>query len=196
MPYPRLRLTIIHRRSKVKCRHNDQPPCAGCIKSGCTETCVLGGPVLGQSSGPKRPAKRQRLSVDQSRTDVSGDVWQDVNRTLRTQVISAINLFRAQFPEFGFLHPDDLEYRQDELSVVQKLRLLAIVAVSHRYTEAYTADINNKNILFIANEGNERPKPSSHPDLSHTFALQLGRRRWLQCLDALRYCNENGSRAT
>ncbi|SCN63883.1 uncharacterized protein FFB20_00100 [Fusarium fujikuroi] len=164
-----------NRRSKVKCRHNDQPPCAGCIKSGCTETCVLGGPVLGQSSGPKRPAKRQRLSVDQSRTDVSGDVWQDVNQvfdqTPRAQVISAINLFRAQFPEFGFLHPDDLEYRQDELSVVQKLRLLVIVAVSHRYTDAYTADINNKNILFIANEVQKRVTSGPSLALIQTFLI-------------------------
>ncbi|KAF5586068.1 hypothetical protein FPCIR_8088 [Fusarium pseudocircinatum] len=130
---------------------------------------------LGQSLGSKRPAKRQRLSVDQSRTDVLGDVWQDVNQvfdqTPRTQVISAINLFRAQFPEFGFLHPDDLEYRQDELSVVQKLRLLVIVAVSHRYSESYTADINNKNILFIANEVQKRVTSGPSLALIQTFLI-------------------------
>ncbi|EXA44176.1 hypothetical protein FOVG_05676 [Fusarium oxysporum f. sp. pisi HDV247] len=163
------------RRSKVKCRHNGQPPCAGCIKSGCTETCVLSGPVLGQSLGSKRPAKRQRLSVDQSQTDIFGDVWQDINQafeqTSRAQVISAINLFRAQFPEFGFLHPDDLEYCEDELSIVQKLRLLVIVAVSHRYADSYTADINNKNILFIANE--VQKKLTSGPSLAlvQTFLI-------------------------
>ncbi|RKL50045.1 hypothetical protein BFJ70_g1215 [Fusarium oxysporum] len=163
------------RRSKVKCRHNGQPPCAGCIKSGCTETCVLSGPVLGQSLGSKRPAKRQRLSVDQSQTDISGDVWQDINQAFeqasRAQVISAINLFRAQFPEFGFLHPDDLEYCEDELSIVQKLRLLVVVAVSHRYADSYTADINNKNILFIANE--MQKKLTSGPSLAlvQTFLI-------------------------
>ncbi|KAF5666695.1 hypothetical protein FCIRC_10105 [Fusarium circinatum] len=170
-----MRTTIACRKSKVKCRHNDQPPCAGCIKSGCTETCVLSGPILGQSSGSKRPAKRQRLSVDQPRADVSGDVWQDVNHvfqlTPRAQVISAINLFRAQFPEFGFLHPDDLEYRQDELSVVQKLRLLVIVAVSHRYSESYTADINNKNILFIASEVQKRVTSGPSLALIQTFLI-------------------------
>ncbi|KAH7164915.1 hypothetical protein DER46DRAFT_558350 [Fusarium sp. MPI-SDFR-AT-0072] len=162
-------------RSKVKCRHNDQPPCAGCIKSGCIETCVLSGPVLGQSLGSKRPAKRQRLSVDQSQTDVFGDVWQDINQvfeqTSRAQVISAINLFRAQFPEFGFLHPDDLEYCEDELSIVQKLRLLVIVAVSQRYADSYTADINNKNILFIANEVQKRVTSGPSLALIQTFLI-------------------------
>ncbi|EXL98710.1 hypothetical protein NOF04DRAFT_6262 [Fusarium oxysporum II5] len=181
------------RRSKVKCRHNGQPPCAGCIKSGYTETCVLSGPVLGQSLGSKRPAKRQRLSVDQSQTDIFGDVWQDINQafeqTSRAQVISAINLFRAQFPEFGFLHPDDLEYCEDELSIVQKLRLLVIVAVSHRYADSRTADINNKNILFIANE--VQKKVTSGPSLALVQTLLIlslcnwgdgdGFNAWMHC---------------
>ncbi|KAF5626978.1 hypothetical protein F52700_8461 [Fusarium sp. NRRL 52700] len=111
----------------------------------------------------------------ESRADGSGDVWQDVNQifeqTSRAQVISAINLFRAQFPEFGFLHPDDLEYRQDELSVVQKLRLLVIVAVSHRYSGSYTADINNKNTLFIANEVQKRVTSGPSLVLIQTFLI-------------------------
>ncbi|KAF5253742.1 hypothetical protein FANTH_1434 [Fusarium anthophilum] len=78
---------------------------------------------------------------------------------------------RAQFPEFGFLHPDDLEYRQDELSVVQKLRLLVIVAVSHRYSESYTADINNKNILFIASEVQKRVTSGPSVALIQTFLI-------------------------
>ncbi|KAF5988963.1 ornithine aminotransferase [Fusarium bulbicola] len=77
----------------------------------------------------------------------------------------------AQFPEFGFLHPDDLEYRQDELSVVQKLRLLVIVAVSHRYSESYTADINNKNILFIASEVQKRVTSGPSLALIQTFLI-------------------------
>ncbi|KAG8677659.1 hypothetical protein FPOAC1_003686 [Fusarium poae] len=162
------------RRSKVKCRHNDQPPCAGCIKSGNTETCVLSGPVLGRSlsTSKPRPAKRQRLSVDQTPSE---NIWRDINvvfeQTPRAQIISAINLFRSQFPEFGFLHPDDLEYRQDELSAVQKLRLLAIFTVSHRYSSTYTAETNNRNILFIAGEAQKRVTSGPNLSLIQTFLI-------------------------
>ncbi|KAM0189634.1 hypothetical protein ACHAPQ_004990 [Fusarium lateritium] len=103
------------------------------------------------------------------------DIWQDVNQafgqTPRAQVISAINLFRAQFPEFGFLHADDLEYREDNLSVVQKLRLLVIVAVSHRYIETYTTETNNQNILFIASEAQKRVTSGPNLALIQTFLI-------------------------
>ncbi|KAL6922368.1 hypothetical protein FSST1_006394 [Fusarium sambucinum] len=171
-----MRSTIAcERRSKVKCRHNDQPPCAGCVKSGNTETCTLSGPIPGQSlsTSKPRPAKRQRLSVDQ--TPSTENIWQDVNtvfeQTPRTQIISAINLFRSQFPEFGFLHPDDLEYRQDELSAVQKLRLLTILTVSHRYSSMYPAETNNRNIQFIAGEAQKRVTSGPNLSLIQTFLI-------------------------
>ncbi|GKU19785.1 unnamed protein product [Fusarium langsethiae] len=174
-----MRSTIAcERRSKVKCRHSDQPPCAGCVKSGNTETCTLSGPVLGQnlSTSKSRPAKRQRLSVDQTaNADSPENVWQDVNTVLeqtpRAQIISAINLFRSQFPEFGFLHPDDLEYREDELSAVQKLRLLVILTVSHRYSSTYLAEINNRNILFVAGEAQKRVTSGPNLSLIQTFLI-------------------------
>ncbi|KAF4452345.1 hypothetical protein F53441_4797 [Fusarium austroafricanum] len=184
------------RRSKVKCRHNDQPPCAGCVKSGHTETCILSGPTLGQYSGSKsRPAKKRQISTDQtpSTANISNNGWQDVNQvfdqTPRAEVISAINLFRAQFPEFGFLHPDDLEYREDELSTVQKLRLLVIVAVSHRYKQTYSTEINNRNILFIVSEAQK--KLTSGPNLALIQAFLIlslcnwgdgdGFNAWMHC---------------
>ncbi|KAI7770036.1 hypothetical protein LZL87_003526 [Fusarium oxysporum] len=82
-----------------------------------------------------------------------------------------IPVIMAQFPEFGFLHPDDLEYCEDELSIVQKLRLLVIVAVSQRYADSYTADINNKNILFIANEVQKRVTSGPSLALIQTFLI-------------------------
>lgn len=162
----------------MKCRHNDQPPCAGCLKSGNTETCTLSGPIIGQGSSVSkpRPAKRQRLSVHQTpTTDSSENVWQDVNavfeQTPRTQIITAINLFRSQFPEFGFLHPDDLEYRQDELTTVQKLRLLVILTVSHRYSPTHNSETNNRNILFIAGEAQKRVTSGPNLSLIQTFLI-------------------------
>ncbi|RGP58903.1 hypothetical protein FSPOR_11711 [Fusarium sporotrichioides] len=151
---------------------------AGCVKSGNTETCTLSGPVLGQSlsTSKSRPAKRQRLSVDQTaNADSPENVWQDVNTVLeqtpRSQIISAINLFRSQFPEFGFLHPDDLEYREDELSAVQKLRLLVILTVSHRYSLTYPTEINNRNILFVAGEAQKRVTSGPNLSLIQTFLI-------------------------
>ncbi|KAI6763967.1 hypothetical protein HG530_007756 [Fusarium avenaceum] len=93
------------------------------------------------------------------------------SQTPRAQVISSINLFRAQFPEFGFLHADDLEYREDDLSVVQKLRLLAIVAVSHRYIETNSTETNNRNILFIASETQKRVTSGPSLVLIQTFLI-------------------------
>ena len=101
--------------------------------------------------------------------------WQDVNvvfdQTPRAQVISAINLFRAQFPEFGFLHPDDLEYRESDLGVVQKLRLLAILTVSHRYNDTYSSETNTRNILFIASEAQRRVTSGPNLSLIQTFLI-------------------------
>ncbi|KAJ4265348.1 hypothetical protein NW762_004633 [Fusarium torreyae] len=125
--------------------------------------------------------------------NISDNVWQDVNRVFNTipraQFISAITLFRAQFPEFGFLHPDDLEYREDELGTVQKLRLLAIVAVSHRYTETYTAENSSQNIQFIASEAQKRVTSGPNLALIQTFlVLSLcnwgdgdGFNAWMHC---------------
>ncbi|KAF5679622.1 hypothetical protein FHETE_787 [Fusarium heterosporum] len=168
------------RKSKVKCRHNDQPPCAGCVKSGCTETCILSGPTsLGLSSQAKsRSTKRQRVSLSQTHgiDDISLEgSWQDVNQVFnqipRSHVISAINLFRAQFPEFGFLHADDLEYREHDLGVIQKLRLLVILAVSYRYTGTYSAETNSRNILFIAGEAQKRVTSGPNLALIQTFLI-------------------------
>ncbi|RGP80568.1 hypothetical protein FLONG3_1307 [Fusarium longipes] len=103
------------------------------------------------------------------------NVWQDVNTVFdqvpRSQIIGAMNLFRSQFPEFGFLHPDDLEYRENELSVVQKLRLLAIVVVSHRYSPTYSTETNNRNILFIAGEAQKRVTSGPNLALIQTFLI-------------------------
>ncbi|KAF5017673.1 hypothetical protein F66182_10388 [Fusarium sp. NRRL 66182] len=170
----------LSRKSKVKCKHNGQAPCLGCAKSGNTQTCALSGPVLGQSLSRSisRPAKRQRPGINQTQSveDISSDTaWQDVDQAFseipRAGIISAITLFRAQFSEFGFLHPDDLEYRDEELHVLQKLRLLAIVTVAHRYTESHSVEKKTQNIQFIACQAQKRVTSGPSLALIQTFLI-------------------------
>ncbi|KAF4973075.1 hypothetical protein FZEAL_9425 [Fusarium zealandicum] len=149
-------------------------------ESGHTRTCILSGPVLVQkpSSGPRpRPSKRRRLHrdhADSTETSSPGDEF-DINRVFgqipRQQIIRAITIFRAQFPEFGFLHPSDLEYRDDDLGTLQKLRLLAIFAVSYRYMDDYTIDGNATDVLCIASEAQTRITSGPSLALIQTFLI-------------------------
>ncbi|KAF5011797.1 hypothetical protein FDECE_2087 [Fusarium decemcellulare] len=157
---------------------SDAAPCTGCTKSGHSRTCVLSGPVLGQkaSSDPRpRTTKRRRLSPSiaqdtQSPTPAgTGDINQVFSQIPRDRVIKAVTIFRAQFPEFGFIHPGDLEYRDEELGVVQKLRLLAIFVVSRRYDGSN--DVNAPNVLYITNEAQKRTTSGPSLALIQTFLI-------------------------
>ncbi|KAM5352899.1 hypothetical protein ACJ41O_005621 [Fusarium nematophilum] len=151
------------RRSKVKCRHDGQPPCAGCLKSGYTRSCALSGPVLGQ----QRSAKRRRLDAASPLPSPPTDVNHAFDQIPRDRIIRAVTVFRAQFPEFGFIHPGDLDYSDQDLSPVHKLRLLAIHAVSCRYIDGSGDD----NVLFITNEAQKKITSSPSLALIQTFLI-------------------------
>ncbi|KAI8685177.1 Zn(2)-C6 fungal-type domain-containing protein [Fusarium keratoplasticum] len=160
------------RRSKVKCRHDGQPPCAGCAKSGHVRTCALSGPILGQkpsSDSRPRSAKRRRLSPGSPAEESSRDIGHVFSHVPRDRLIKAITIFRAQFPEFGFIHPGDLEYHEGELGVLQKLRLLAILVVSHRYMD--DDPIDEPNVSYITNEAQKRMTNGPSLALIQTFLI-------------------------
>ena len=136
----------------MKCKHNGQPPCVGCVKSGSVETCSLSGPDLRRRSdaAERQATKRKSSHTDQGAIEPGSkritrphqehdDISDYFGHIPRAAFTKAINTFQFQFPEFGFLHPDDLVYRDEDLSPVQKLRLLALLVVSNQYDDEATS---------------------------------------------------------
>ncbi|KAK7421470.1 hypothetical protein QQX98_002169 [Neonectria punicea] len=157
----RATFTLPYRKSKVKCRHDGQPPCAGCLKTQNTQNCTLSGPILSNkhlSSSRLRTLKRKRpahepetLKISRPE-DVIGQVFSQIPRD---QFIRAAGVFQSQFPELGFLHPSDLEYDAD-ISALQMLGLLALLTVSSRYVEDPETSANSNHAHLVTTELHKR----------------------------------------
>jgi hypothetical protein len=131
----------------VKCHHIGSTPCRGCLRSGNSDTCVL-TPTAATASvrrrtsqlPRKRPAPSTKSEGEAKKRDVARAVvsasdgvachFAEIDSSIFTQAVAT---FRVQFPECGFLHPSDLEHVSVEVPEDDKLRLIAILAVSCRY---------------------------------------------------------------
>ncbi|KAI0120101.1 hypothetical protein GGR51DRAFT_496357 [Nemania sp. FL0031] len=143
-----MRTTIAcERRSKVKCHHTGESPCRGCLRSGNSGTCVLTPTIVSSRiQTPRAPRKRTSSlaspgtrSAVRKRNPAIGPVpvndglaghFAGIDASLFAQAVAT---FRVQFPECGFLHPSDLERVSSDVPDDEKLRLIAILAVSCRY---------------------------------------------------------------
>ncbi|KAF7557227.1 hypothetical protein G7Z17_g760 [Cylindrodendrum hubeiense] len=170
------------RRSKVKCKHQGQPPCMGCVKSQNTQTCALSGPVLRHKQSPSptlRTLKRKRPQdandPETSKTprtrEVEHDISQAFSQIPRDRFIRASAVFQSQFPEIGFLHPSDLDYDDADMSAVQMLRLLALLAVSNHYLDDSAAGNSSNHALLVTNELHERLVSSPSLYLVQAFLI-------------------------
>ncbi|KAI2643687.1 hypothetical protein GGS21DRAFT_497730 [Xylaria nigripes] len=143
------------RRSKVKCHHLGASPCRGCLRSGNSATCVLTPTVVasaatGRGRAPlaskKRSASRGSPDNSNSRTAAKRRAgpadWLCSSDGALASHFSGIDVgvfaqavarFRVQFPECGFIHPSDLERASVNIHDDDKLRLIAILAISCRY---------------------------------------------------------------
>ncbi|KAI8625382.1 hypothetical protein F5Y19DRAFT_269157 [Xylariaceae sp. FL1651] len=145
-----MRTTVAcERKSKVKCHHTGSAPCRGCLRSGSSSTCILTPTIatsLVHSRTPQirkkrlassaslsaKTAARKRNVVDKAastRRDLASH-FTGIDGSVFTQ---AIAVFRVHFPEYGFLHPSDLDRVSVKVPDDDKLRLIAILAVSCRY---------------------------------------------------------------
>ncbi|KAF7561193.1 hypothetical protein G7046_g2954 [Stylonectria norvegica] len=174
------------RRSKVKCKHNGQPPCIGCLKSGTVEACTLSGPVLTRKQPPNsegRRPKRTRLVRDHENergrttptttdiTDQDNEVAIAFHRIPRQRFIKCLAVFQAQFPEFGFLHPTDLDYVEADINTVQMLRLLATLSVSSRYIDGASTASCQQHASLVTNELHKRITSAPGLCLIQTFLV-------------------------
>lgn len=146
----------------MKCHHTGDSPCRGCLRSGNSSTCVLTStavtaalsrpqaqtqtqtprtprkrPATPASTGTK-PASKKRNTTPKAacvRTGTSaGDELENHFAGIEASVFTqAVATLRVQFPECGFLHPSDLENISSDVPHDEKLRLVAILAVSCRY---------------------------------------------------------------
>lgn len=83
------------------------------------------------SRASKRPkVQNPQDGLDEPENETIGSYFARIDPTLFTQ---AAAVFRLQFPEYGFLHPTDLEPVSDHVPDDEKLRLICILAVSCRY---------------------------------------------------------------
>ncbi|KAI1284517.1 hypothetical protein F5Y07DRAFT_346812 [Xylaria sp. FL0933] len=131
------------RRSKVKCHHTGESPCRGCLRSGNSDTCILTPTTItGSTSRRKRTAsqasqktkseaKKRSAAINIAPTsDELASHFAGLDASVFAQAFAKL---RVQFPECGFLHPSDLDRISDDISDDDKLRLIAILAVSCRY---------------------------------------------------------------
>ncbi|KAI1191981.1 hypothetical protein F5B17DRAFT_380358 [Nemania serpens] len=140
------------RRAKVKCHHTGESPCQGCQRSGNSGTCVLTPTTVTISSRARRPRalgertasqgppgtrlaarKRRAAQATPHLTSASDELAIHFAGIDAGVFAQAIATFRVQFPECGFLHPSDLERVSGDIPDDEKLRLIAILAVSCRY---------------------------------------------------------------
>ncbi|KAI1419779.1 hypothetical protein F5Y12DRAFT_720304 [Xylaria sp. FL1777] len=138
------------RRSKVKCHHTGESPCRGCLRSGNSDACVLTPTTVTASTprkrtasqaspGTKSGAKKRSTAVNIAPTsDELASHFAGIDASVFAQ---AFAILRVQFPECGFLHPSDLERVSGDVSDDDKLKRIAILAVSCRYL-GETADIH------------------------------------------------------
>ncbi|KAI0914083.1 hypothetical protein F4823DRAFT_621851 [Ustulina deusta] len=138
------------RRSKVKCHHAGESPCRGCLRSGNSDVCVLTPTAVAVSTPRKRaapPAPRNTKSEAKKRNaatkvaPMTGELASHFAGVDASVFAQAFAILRVQFPECGFLHPSDLERVSGDVSDDDKLRLIAILAVSCRYL-GETADLH------------------------------------------------------
>ncbi|KAI0490684.1 hypothetical protein F4859DRAFT_16770 [Xylaria cf. heliscus] len=137
------------RRSKIKCHHTGESPCRGCARSGNAHACVLTATAVTNSSSNRTPQASRKRSAPQAHRDPKSAAKKRgvaVNTASASDELAshfagidagvlaqAVATFRVQFPECGFLHPSDLERVSGDVSDDEKLRLVAILAVSCRY---------------------------------------------------------------
>ncbi|KAH7149029.1 hypothetical protein B0J13DRAFT_550517 [Dactylonectria estremocensis] len=157
------------RRSKIKCKHDGQPPCTGCVKSQNTQTCSLSGPILrtqrSPASPPLRALKRKRsqhaesletLRISRPEAAEHANISHVFGQIPRDRFVRAANVFQSQFPELGFLHPSDLDYDEADIDAVQMLRLLALLAVSSRHLDGCETSFNASNVPLVTKELHSR----------------------------------------
>ncbi|KAI1365910.1 hypothetical protein F5Y08DRAFT_352330 [Xylaria arbuscula] len=140
-----MRTTVAcERRSKVKCHHDGESPCRGCLRSGNAEVCVLTPTAVvtiatpkkrisSQTSANSRPVARKRIAPPTNVAPTSDELASHFAGVDASVFAQAFAILRVQFPECGFLHPSDFERISGDVSDDDKLRLIAILAVSCRY---------------------------------------------------------------
>ncbi|KAI1111124.1 hypothetical protein F5Y14DRAFT_331361 [Nemania sp. NC0429] len=142
------------RKSKVKCHHTGESPCRGCSRSGNSGTCVLTPTtvtVTSRARTPRAPGLKKNAASQDSRgtrlaarkrhaarapahsTSANDELASHFAGIDAIVLAQAIATFRVQFPECGFLHSSDLERVSGDIPDDEKLRLIAILAVSCRY---------------------------------------------------------------
>lgn len=136
----------VPRKAKVKCKHTGLSPCEACLRGGTETSCILTGPPTKRQVTSSLAAARRRRQLrlanspgpDADRVERPSDATGDLSMFLaaipRQTLAKALSNFRTQFPEYGFIHPSDLDIRQDQLSDAKVMKLMAIIAVSHRYS--------------------------------------------------------------
>ncbi len=134
----------------MKCHHAGESPCRGCLRSGNSDVCVLTPTAVAVSTPRKRaapPAPRNTKSEAKKRNaatkvaPMTGELASHFAGVDASVFAQAFAILRVQFPECGFLHPSDLERVSGDVSDDDKLRLIAILAVSCRYL-GETADLH------------------------------------------------------
>lgn len=136
----------------MKCKHEGQAPCRGCLKSNSSSTCVLSGPVLTRRAddGSRRQTPKRKSQVEvhsnASPKRQKGEAENDASVELfklipREEHAEALSIFQAQFPEFGFIHPIDYDLEAEKIDGSHAIRLLAIFAVASRYFNSTAAPL-------------------------------------------------------
>ncbi|KAF2812532.1 uncharacterized protein BDZ99DRAFT_518363 [Mytilinidion resinicola] len=162
-----MRTTIAcERKSKVKCIHDGTSPCQGCEKAKLTETCVLQGPFANRPPGEslvkskRKPTplagtgEERRRKIPRFESSTVSEFFSSVPTGL---INEAVSILRLKFPEYGFIQPPSLEPKHDQPDI-EKLRLLAILAVASRYmpnqsleqSEQYAAFVRQDLLLHVA----------------------------------------------
>ncbi|KPM35820.1 hypothetical protein AK830_g10757 [Neonectria ditissima] len=151
-----------------------------CVRSN-AQNCTLSGPVLSSKHSPSpnlRTLKRKRSTHDTEASETlkpDDDIAKVFSHIPRDRFIRAAGVFQAQFPELGFLHPSDLDFDVD-ISGLQMLRLLALLAVSNRYLDVPEAITKSNHAQLVTNELYKRlASPSLY--LVQTFLI-LALRNW------------------
>lgn len=118
-----------------------------------------------QRYGHRAPVRGSRLELSEE------DVKRFFEAIPHDHVAKAMTVFQVQFPEFGFLHPDDNDRTSGPLSTLKMLRLLAIFAVSSRYVDDITTPTGSECASLLTRELKDRVTSSQGIDLVQTYLI-------------------------
>ncbi|KAH7024356.1 uncharacterized protein B0I36DRAFT_294947 [Microdochium trichocladiopsis] len=116
---------------KTKCVHDGTPPCRGCVRSDEADSCALTHTASARRSRPLGPG--DAMTATQAAHDAGHVIARLVDGLEPGVFAQCFSALRLQFPEFGFLHPQDLRWSKDSISEEAQLRILAIITVGSRY---------------------------------------------------------------